>query len=253
MSDRRPSTSSRPCRSSRARGDRPRRARRVLRPRTVRRASSSGARATRPGDGLHRRGAVSASMQRAGLLRGRDRAGGPRRMVGEIALLDGGRHTISCARPSHDGARAEPADFAALLSRAASVGVRLKRRLAALPAPARPARGLAPRSAAGAAGRRRRSPSSSCGPPDSGTCAAWRPSATSTRSALWGILTSVLRACPPGRTLLAEGAPSSACYLTLNGAVEKVMVRGGRRIRVGLAGPGKGSATRASSTAARRP
>ena len=43
----------------------------------------------------------------------------------------------------------------------------------------------------------------------------------------------------PGRTLLAEGAPSTACYLTINGAVEKVLVRGDRRIRVGLAGPGK--------------
>ena len=58
--------------------------------------------------------------------------------------------------------------------------------------------------------------------------------------ALWGFLTSghYVR-CPPGRTLLAEGAPSTACYLTINGAVEKVLVRGDRRIRVGLAGPGK--------------
>jgi CRP-like cAMP-binding protein len=58
--------------------------------------------------------------------------------------------------------------------------------------------------------------------------------------ALWGFLTSGSYArCPPGRTLLAEGAPSTACYLTINGAVEKVLVRGDRRIRVGLAGPGK--------------
>ena len=58
--------------------------------------------------------------------------------------------------------------------------------------------------------------------------------------ALWGFLTSGRYAtCPQGRTLLAEGAPSTAYYLTINGAVEKVLVRGGRRIRVGLAGPGK--------------
>jgi CRP-like cAMP-binding protein len=58
--------------------------------------------------------------------------------------------------------------------------------------------------------------------------------------ALWGFLTSgrYVR-CPPGRTLLAEGAPSTAYHLTINGAVEKVLVRGDRRIRVGLAGPGK--------------
>ena len=58
--------------------------------------------------------------------------------------------------------------------------------------------------------------------------------------ALWGFLTSgrYVR-CPPGRTLLAEGTPSTASYLTINGAVEKVLIRGDRRIRVGLAGPGK--------------
>jgi CRP-like cAMP-binding protein len=58
--------------------------------------------------------------------------------------------------------------------------------------------------------------------------------------ALWGFLTSGSYArCPPGRTLLAEGAPAAAYYMTINGAVEKVLVRGNRRIRVGLAGPGK--------------
>ena len=58
--------------------------------------------------------------------------------------------------------------------------------------------------------------------------------------ALWGFLTSgTYVRCPPGRTLVAEGAPSAAYYLTINGAVEKVLVRGDRRIRVGLAGPGK--------------
>jgi CRP-like cAMP-binding protein len=58
--------------------------------------------------------------------------------------------------------------------------------------------------------------------------------------ALWSFLTSGRYArCPPGRTLVAEGAPSDACYLTINGAVETVLIRGERRVRVGLAGPGR--------------
>ena len=57
--------------------------------------------------------------------------------------------------------------------------------------------------------------------------------------ALWGFLTAGRYArCPAGRTVVAEGEPSTACYVTINGAVEQVIVRGGRRIRVGLAGPG---------------
>ena len=58
--------------------------------------------------------------------------------------------------------------------------------------------------------------------------------------ALWGFLTSgsYVR-CRPGRTLVAEGAPSTAYYLTINGAVEKVLVRGNWRMRVGLVGPGR--------------
>ena len=45
----------------------------------------------------------------------------------------------------------------------------------------------------------------------------------------------------PGRGARSSprGAVSTACYLTMNGAVEKVIVRGGRRIRIGLAGPGQ--------------
>ena len=59
--------------------------------------------------------------------------------------------------------------------------------------------------------------------------------------ALWGFLTSgsYVRCARPVGTLLAEGEQSDAYYLTINGAVEKVLVRGDRRVRVGLAGPGK--------------
>ena len=59
--------------------------------------------------------------------------------------------------------------------------------------------------------------------------------------ALWGFLTS-------GRYAEARRGPhaagrgrrlSEACFMTMNGAVEQVLLRGDRRIRIGLAGPGK--------------
>ena len=79
-----------------------------------------------------------------------------------------------------------------------------------------------------------------CGPPDSGYLRRMGIFHDLDSLALWGFLTSGRYArCAPRRTLLAEGEPSSACYLTINGAVEKVLIRGDRRIRVGLAGPGK--------------
>jgi hypothetical protein len=79
-----------------------------------------------------------------------------------------------------------------------------------------------------------------CGPPDSKYVRRMATFHDFDSLALWGFLTSGSYArCPSGRTLLAEGAPSNACYLTINGAVEQVLVRGDRRIRVALAGPGK--------------
>ena len=79
-----------------------------------------------------------------------------------------------------------------------------------------------------------------CGPPDSRYLSRMATFHDFDAVALWGFLTSGRYAmAPPGRTLLAEGAQSPACYLTINGAVEKVLVRGDRRVRVGLAGPGK--------------
>ena len=86
-----------------------------------------------------------------------------------------------------------------------------------------------------------RSPSCEyCGPPDSKYVRRMATFHDFDSLALWGFLTSGRYAeCPAGRPLLVEGASSAACYLTINGAVEKVLLRGDRRIRVGLAGPGK--------------
>ena len=146
------------------------------------------------------------------------------------------------------------ADFAALVSRRHPTAFTLKRRIAGRRVRAA-ARQLA--TLADLARRRRgggrAAPAGAppaelefCGPPDSGYVRRLATFRAFDSLALWGFLTAGRFArCPAGRTLVAEGAQSAACYLTINGAVEKVIVRGGRRIRVGLAGRGRRSATRA--------
>ena len=189
-------------------------------------------------------GGVSASLRVAGGRLVELGRAGPGEMVGELALLDGGPRTM--------GVRASEAttvlvlsrpDLAGLLSRQHPWAFSLKRRLmqhsaarlrgqlAGLAGP--PGDGDPPPAAADAE-------LEWCDPPDSRYMRRMATFHDFDPLAVWGFLTSGRYArCAPGRTLLAEGAPSSACYLTINGAVEKVMVRGGRRVRVGLAGPGK--------------
>ena len=170
---------------------------------------------------------------------------GPGQMLGEIALLDGQGHTMS-ARVAEAGSvlALGRLDFAALLAGQDPAAFTLRRRLAALftarlrnqlqhlagslggdsadlPAPPPPAE-LEP-----------------CRPPDSKYVSRMATFHDFDPLALWGFLTSgTYMQCAKGRTLVAEGSPSEAYYLTINGAVEKVLVRGDRRIRVGLAGPG---------------
>jgi CRP-like cAMP-binding protein len=175
---------------------------------------------------------------------------GPGDIVGEIGLLDGGKHTMTAqvtktATVLALGRR----DFAALLARRDPATFRLKRRLASqLTARLRNQLGqLAATLGAGppARGRDDEVERSFADlefrvPPDSKYLSRMATFHEFDPVALWGFLTSGRYAlCLPGRTLLTEGAPSTACYLTINGAVEKVLVRGNRRIRVGLAGPGK--------------
>jgi CRP/FNR family transcriptional regulator, cyclic AMP receptor protein len=174
---------------------------------------------------------------------------GPGDVVGEIALLDGKGHTMS-ARVTEAATLLVlgRADFAALFSRQTSSAFTLKRRLATL-FTARLRNQLAHLSASlvgdvaasqdeAAAGVP--AELEYCGPPDPGYVRRMATFHEFDSLALWGFLTSGRYArCPPGRTLIAEGASSTACYLTINGAVETVLVRGDRRVRVGLAGPGK--------------
>ena len=194
-------------------------------------------------------GAVSASLHVPGDRTVEIGRAGPGEILGECALLDGEGQTMS-ARVTETATvlALGRLDFAALLAGQHPSAFRLKRHLALL-CTARlrnQLRHLAISLGGEMAARRPRMPHrhlptwSSAGRPTASTCVAWRPSTTSNPLALWGFLTSgrYVR-CPPGRTLLAEGTPSTAYYLTINGAVEKVLVRGNRRIRVGLAGPGK--------------
>lgn len=173
-------------------------------------------------------------------------------VLGEIPLVDGGRHsaTVSAAEPGGILSLAR-ADFAALVSRRHPMAFALKRRIA-LVACARLRRQLAelaaslgdedapPAAPGGVAAPEGPAALEFCGPPDSAYVRRLATFRAFDSLALWGLLTAGRFArCPAGHTLLREGRMSDACYVTMNGAVEKVIVRGGRRIRVGLAGPGQ--------------
>jgi CRP-like cAMP-binding protein len=170
---------------------------------------------------------------------------GPGEALGELPLLDGGAHsgTASVAEPATLLSLSRT-DFAAMVSRRHPTAFALKRRIAGV-ACARLRRhlGLLAASLDGEPGPAAPAPIDDlepAGTPDSryvrrlGTLRAFDS------MALWGFLTAgrYVR-CPAGRTLVAEGTASPACYLTINGAVEKSVVRGDQRIRIGLAAPGQ--------------
>lgn len=170
---------------------------------------------------------------------------GPGEMLGEIPLLDGGRHSASARvlEPARLLSLSR-ADFAALVSRGHPTAFALKRRIAQV-ACSRLRHQLAGLADTIAAVETSPKPSQvfedleSCGPPDSRYVRRLGTFHAFDEMALWGFLTAGRFArCPAGSTLVIEGGPSNACYLTMNGAIEKVIIRGDRRIRVGLAGPG---------------
>jgi CRP-like cAMP-binding protein len=174
---------------------------------------------------------------------------GPGEVLGEIGLLDGGEHTmtVQATAPSTVLVLGRH-EFAALLARPDPSAFELKRRLA-LQFTARLRNQLGQLALTlgdgveptiGEAVARPPAELEPCGPPDSRYMSRMAMFHDLDPVALWGFLTSGSYVmCLPGRTLLAEGDPPAACYLTVNGAVEKVLIRGDRRVRVGLAGPGK--------------
>lgn len=167
---------------------------------------------------------------------------GPGEILGETPLLDGGRHPTT-ARVTEAGTLLllSRVDFLALVLRNHPSAFTLKRRLAGvacerlrlqLSAIALPLGGEPPAAVADA----ELEPS---GPPDHRYVRRLATFRDFDSLGLWGFLTAGRFArVAAGRTLLAEGAVSTDCFLTMNGAVERVIVRGPRRIRVGLAGPG---------------
>jgi len=194
-------------------------------------------------------GAVSASLHVPGDRTVEIGRAGPGDVVGEIGMLDNGGHTMSVRVTETATVLAlGRADFVALLAGRHSSAFALRRRLALVSTArlrnqlqhlAQSLDGEAPMSPAADADWAV-SDLEECPPPDSRYVRRMATFHDFDPVALWGFLTSgkYVR-CPPGRVLLAEGAPSPAYYLTINGAVEKVLVRGDWRIRVGLAGPGR--------------
>jgi CRP-like cAMP-binding protein len=194
-------------------------------------------------------GSVAVSLHVPGGRTAEIGTAGPGEIVGEIGLLDGGEHTMSVLVTKPGTVLAlRRRDFATLLALRDPPAFQLKRRLASqLTMRLRNQLGhLAATLGNRLPGRQNDDPAEDLaelefrGPPDSKYLSRMATFNEFDPVALWGFLTSGRYAmCPRGRMLLTERTPSAACYLTINGAVEKVLIRGNRRIRVGLAGPGK--------------
>jgi CRP-like cAMP-binding protein len=194
-------------------------------------------------------GQVSLSLSLPGERTVEFRRVGKAELLGEVPLIDGGTHSAT--------ARAiEPTtvlvlrrtDFGGLVSRQHSTAFAIKRRIAVVACSrlraqlAKLAASLGEESNGSVAADAKplADELEFCGPPDSRYVSRLATFRGFDSLALWGFLTAGRYArCPPGRTLVPEGTHPTACYLTINGAVEKVIIRGGRRIRVGLAGPGQ--------------
>jgi CRP-like cAMP-binding protein len=191
-------------------------------------------------------GRVSVTLHLPGERQVEVSSAGPGEVLGEVPLIGGGQHSgTASVSEAATVLILSRADFAALVSRRHPTAFALKRRIAGV-ACARLREQLA-RLAASLGGENAEplpaqeiSEEEFCGPPDSKYVRRLAAFHEFDALALWGFLTAGRYAfLEPGRTLIAEGTPSSACFVMINGAVEKVIIRGERRIRIGLAGPGQ--------------
>jgi CRP-like cAMP-binding protein len=193
-------------------------------------------------------GRVSLSVRLPGERTVEFTSAGAGEVLGEVPLLDGGQHSATARVVEPAGLLwLSRADFTALVARRHSTAFALKRRIARVTcgrlrtrlASLATSLGDDPADRPGASAPSDVADLEPCGPPDSAYVARLATFRAFDSLALWGLLTAGRFAkCPPRRTLTVEGSTPTACYLTMNGAVEKVIIRGGRRIRVALAGPG---------------
>jgi CRP-like cAMP-binding protein len=177
---------------------------------------------------------------------------GAREVLGEIPLLDGGARTatVSAIEPTV-ALFLGRADFTSLVSRLHPTAFTIKRRIAELACErlrkryAALAQSLGEGQAPEPAGE-----NLPLDPAPEALESVARPSLdylrrlpffrAFDRPQVLEILDSGRLAFLPVRHLvLGEGAAANACYVTVDGAVEEVIRRGRRAIRVGLAGPGR--------------
>lgn len=174
---------------------------------------------------------------------------GPGETLGELPLIDGGPHSAT-ARVVEGGsllffdrndfvpfvARDDPSSFALRRRFATVTAARLRRQLEELAAslgPAGPDRTIA-------VPAQRLEQLDPAEPPDAAYIRRMATFRAVDAAALQGFVSAGRTVhCPRGLTLQEEGEPPAAFSMVINGTVERVLVRGDRRIRVGLAGPGE--------------
>jgi CRP-like cAMP-binding protein len=199
-------------------------------------------------DGLHVivEGKIAISLRQPGGAEVRVAALGPRDVLGEVPLLDGGTRSANARMES--AARLlflSRADFEALTLRRHPTALTVRRRILLLVCQRlRSAYGeLAATLGEELGGGPRSSPPASreltSAPPPADYLRRLAFFSGFGASELTELLDrSQVGLVPRGRVLAAEGDPAQALYVTLNGAVEEAIERARQRIPVGLAGPG---------------